>query len=393
MQLCDRKTWLRATFEERKSLIDGEEVDEELDTFLNDNQKAVKEFNAVAGIELYMNELEKTLLTPKKDFVSDLHSLISSKNVQFHGFEEFKPGTGFIDAILKGIATIWRIITEFFSNRLKTIERSYNRLKVDFKRYMLKQTAYYKDLGSVDKLIIPTTKPNLRSLKWVSESIECEHKFMKNVFATFPYLARCAGQTITEKELTEKNGDLTGGQNRILTMMQTVRKTISTGFTPVDAGMGNKVILIPGNTFCVGSSNLKQDIIQTPGTLGFNSKIGELSSTFRQADVVSRHMVGRDMSCDVNVNDLTLIMNALEGFLSDIKQHYRSPTTVGVQMEKAVDKAFSQSELSGDAKKAAGRYYSMILRIVKTLTNHEFFDACRVIERGIRVVNGCLIKK
>ena len=285
---------------------------------------------------------------------------------------------------MKLIKNLWRIITEFFSNRMKTTDRAVQRMKVKFKSHTVHPLQGYP--FAAEGLLIEGTNPNLKSISWVTDSVETQRKFMQNVYNAFPVLTKHLGKPLTADELKPAEGQqMSAMDNRIKEMVVETGKVLSTGFNLSTGRSGNKGVSLPNTHVTTSFKDIDKSIKENKRGLTFSTEISR--------DVKLVTAMASNKFVMVNNHDLESLVKAIDNLNDELKKKYATPTAMCRQMEKLAEKTFKDSNTTGANKKEAAKFFNTALGVAKSLTNGQFYATVRVIEAGMAVVNKCITEK
>ena len=379
--------WLRATFEERESMRSFCSLSDEITQLVNTTAVKGPTITEVEGLESFLDGLENYQLSTTDDkskIKSDFDLMINEACARYDGMEEHDVGGGLFSTIIKFIKNLWTTITEFFSNRLKTANRAVQRAKVSVKNKTVHPLKGYPFVA--ESLLIEGTRPNLKSIKWVADSIDIRRKFMGNVFSTFPILNKHIGKTLTADDFKSDNTAGIGVVGkRVHDLMTEAGDSLGKGFALATNQSGDKGINLPGLFFVVKESNLDEKIKTKISYVDFSCNPTRLNNLVAEMSTTKFVMVAN--------HDVEALMKSVDSLNEEIKKNYKTPTYVCRQMEKLADKTFKESNLTGENKKEAAKMFKVVLNIAKTLTSGQFYAAVRNVEAGIAVINKCLADK
>lgn len=388
MEMSDHwSTWLRATFEEREVMKSNCNLCDEITAAINASVKPGPTISQVEGLESFLDGLESHQLSTTKDkakIKSDFDLMIQKACVEVAGTESNEIGGGFFSKIMKFIKNLWRIITEFFSNRMKTTDRAVQRMKVNVKSSTIHPLKGYPH--AAEGLLIDGTKPNFKSISWVTESVEKQRKFMQNVYQAFPVVTKHLSKPLTADDFKATEGQqLSPMDIRIKNMVVETGNTLSKGFTTTTSRSGNKGVSLPNTLVVTSYSDIEKTVKENKRDISFSSEVSRNVSLV--TEMVSNKFVM------VSNHDLETLVKAVDNLNDDLKKQYKTPTAMCRQMEKLAEKTFKDSNTSGNNKKEAAKFFNTALGIAKSLTSGQFYGTVRVIEASLAVINKCIANK
>ena len=173
--------------------------------------------------------------------------------------------------------------------------------------------------------------------------------------------------------------------NKFIDLFTNVGRTLSKGLQ-IGSELNERVVYTPGNYYTpVEFKDLEKRVVNNLAGLDFSpNKVvnGELLKVVAMNNV------------NVSTGDVTNIIIELNALVEKLNKHYKSPTTVGATMERLADKAFNQhNDMTKEEKRSLGKYYTNVLRITKTITNHQMLNALTVVDKSCALIESCFITK
>lgn len=343
---------------------------------LNKNMAGM-ESNVQDGVKrLYNNLFDLTNATTPISSIGGLEGI--SGSTSWYG--------KFIDLISRLVGSIFNWITEVFFNKISNVEDRLRKLKSNYKLKNNKSEATYPD--SITTLI--TTNPeNYDNLKWVKTNLAYLNTWFGNIIGSYDFLDELATKKIAEEDL--------GHGFMISKKLSDIIKEDSTKFIKI---VGKGLSVKERSYSNTGDEDVSTEyvIVDLPGNYTYTVKSGVsnintspvILSKDRKANTTEIMRKVKKTKLSPNSDEISDIIEALTKLLAMVESKYKTPTTVGRALEKTVRSTMSSAKYSDEAKGAAAKYYSMILKWVKESTEKPLLALLTAMDAAIAVCNNCL---